>query len=73
MAHGYSGKAADAAVGAIPEEDFADALAYCIDRKFPEIEEMDTADVKKTAASLMRLGFSSGMIFDEIRNRRKKR
>ncbi len=73
IAHGYSGKAAEAAVGAIPEEDFADALAYCIDRKFPDIGEMDTADVKKAAASLMRLGFSSGMIFDEIRHRRKNR
>jgi len=29
--------------------------------------------VKKAAASLMRLGFSSGAIFDEIRNRRKNR
>ncbi len=72
IAHGYSSRAADAAVGAIPEEDFADALAYCIDRKFPDIEEMDTADVKKATASLMRLGFSSGAIFDEIRRRRKK-
>lgn len=71
-AHGYSGKAADAAVRAIPEEDFADALAYSIDRKFPGIEEMDAADVKKAAASLMRLGFSSGAIFDEIKRRRKK-
>ncbi len=71
IAHGYSGKAADAAIRSIPEEDFADALAYCIDRKFPDIEDMDTADVKKAAASLMRLGFSSGAIFDEIRNRRK--
>ena len=73
MAHGYSGRAADAAVQAIPEEDFADALAYCIDRKFPDIEETDAADVKKAVASLMRLGFSSGMIFNEIRNRRNKR
>ncbi len=73
IAHGYSGQAAAAAVGAIPEEDFADALAYLIDRKFPGIEEMDAADVKKAAASLMRLGFSSGMIFGEIRNRRKMR
>ena len=73
IAHGYSGKAADAAIREIPEEDFADALAYCIDRKFPDIENMATADVKKAAASLMRLGFSSGAIFDGIRNRRKNR
>ncbi|MBO5126140.1 MAG: regulatory protein RecX [Clostridia bacterium] len=73
IAHGYSGTAADAAIREIPEEDFADALAYCIDRKFPDIENMDTADVKKAAASLMRLGFSSGAIFDEIRIRRKNR
>ena len=72
IAHGYSGKAADEAIREIPEEDFADALAYCIDRKFPDIEEMDSADVKKAAASLMRLGFSSGAIFAEIRQRRKK-
>ena len=73
MAHGYSGKAAEAAVQAIPEEDFADALAYNIDRKFPKIEVMDAADVKKAVSALMRLGFSSGAIFDEIRRRRKKR
>lgn len=71
-AHGYSGKAADAAVNAIPEEDYADALAYNIDRKFPGIAEMDAADVKKAAASLMRLGFSSGAIFGEIKRRRRK-
>lgn len=73
IAHGYSGKAADAAIREIPEEDFTDALAYSIDRKFPDIDHMDTADVKKAAASLMRLGFSSGAIFDEIRKRRKNR
>ncbi|MBQ9995354.1 MAG: regulatory protein RecX [Clostridia bacterium] len=73
MAHGYSSKAADAAVQAIPDEDFTDALAYNIDRKFPDIEETDAADMKKAVSSLMRLGFSSGMIFNEIRNRRKKR
>lgn len=72
VAHGYSSRAAAAAVQAIPDEDYADALTYCIDRKFPEIEEMDAADVKKAAASLMRLGFSSGAIFDEIKQRRKK-
>ena len=72
IARGYSGKAAEAAVGAIPDEDFEDALAYLIDRKFPEIAEMDASDIKKAAASLMRLGFSSGRIFGEIRSRRKK-
>ncbi len=72
VAHGYSGKAAEAAVNAIPAEDYADALAYNIDRKFPDIAEMDTGDVKKAAASLMRLGFSSGAIFDEIKRRRRK-
>lgn len=73
MAHGYSSKAAEAAMQAIPEEDFTDALAYNIDRKFPSIEEMDAAEVRKAVSSLMRLGFSSGAIFDEIRQRRKKR
>ncbi len=72
LAHGYDAKAIDAAIQSIPEEEFADALAYRIDRRFPEIEEMDAADVKKAAASLMRLGFSSGAIFEEIRKRRKK-
>ena len=71
IAHGYSGKAADAAIREIPEEDFTDALAYNIDRKFPDIGAMAPADMKKAAASLMRLGFSSGAIFNEIRNRRK--
>jgi len=73
IAHGYSAKAAEAAVQEIPSEDFVDALAYCIDRKFPGIEDMAPADMKKAAASLMRLGFSSGAILDEIRNRRKNR
>ena len=72
-AHGYSSKAAEAAVNAIPAEDYADALAYQIDRKFPDIADMDAADVKKAAASLLRLGFSSGAIFDEIRQRRRNR
>lgn len=70
IAHGYSLQAASAAVAAIPEEDFADALSYLIDRKFPGIAEMDAPDIKKATASLMRLGFSSAMIFSEIRSRR---
>lgn len=73
IAHGYSGKAADEAIRTIPEEDFANALSYLIDRKFPDIEEMDSAETKKAAASLMRLGFSSSAIFAEIRARRKNR
>jgi len=73
IAHGYSGKSAAAAVQAIPDEDYADALAYNIDRKFPDIAETDASEVKKAAASLMRLGFPSGAIFDEIRRRRKTR
>ncbi len=73
LAHGYNVEAVDAAVRAVPDEDFADALAYLMERRFPEIADMDTAEVKKAAASLMRLGFSSGMILEEIRKRRKKR
>lgn len=72
IAHGYSQKAAETAVSEIPEEDFAAALTHLIDRKFPEIDSMDASAVKKATASLMRLGFSSGMIFSAIRNRRKK-
>lgn len=72
LAHGYDVRAVDAAVRAISDEDFADALAYLIERKFPGIAEMDTVDVKKAAATLMRMGFSSGAIFEEIRKRRKR-
>ena len=72
IAHGYSGRAAAEAAEAIPAEDYADALAYCIDRKFPDIADMEPSDRQKAAASLMRLGFSSGKILEEIRRRRGK-
>ncbi len=72
LAHGYTAKAVDTAVQSISEEDFSGALTYLLDRRFPEIETMDASDVKKAAASLMRLGFPPGAIFEEIRKRRKK-
>ncbi len=73
MAHGYSSSAADAAVSAISPDKYAEALSYHIDRRFPDIANMDAAEVKKVVAALLRLGFSSGAVFDEIKKREKVR
>jgi len=70
LSHGYKSEAAEAAVDSIPDEDYADALWYNIKKKFPNISEMDRAEQQKAIASLMRLGFSAGEIFDAIKEMR---
>lgn len=67
ISHGYGAKAASDAVHMIPDEDYAAALRYCIDKKYPDIGNADSSEIKKAVSALMRLGFSSGEIFDEIK------
>ena len=70
LSHGYKSEAAEAAVDSIPEEDYADALRYNIKKKFPNISGLDRQAQQKAIASLMRLGFSAGEIFDAIKEMR---
>ena len=70
LSHGYKSEAAEAAVDSIPDEDYADALQYNIKKKFPNISGLDRAEQQKAIASLMRLGFSAGEIFDAIKEMR---
>ena len=70
LSHGYKSEAAEAAVNSIPDEDYRDALAYNIKKKFPNISDVDRQTQQKAIASLMRLGFSAGEIFDVIKEMR---
>ncbi len=67
ISHGYPPETAKNAAASLNGEDIASALSATIQKKFPDISEYAPADTKKAVASLMRLGFSSGEIFAEIR------
>lgn len=71
LSHGYKSEAAEAAVDSIPDEDYADALWYNIKKKFPNISGLDRAEQQKAIASLMRLGFGTGEIFDAIKEKNR--
>ena len=71
LSHGYKSEAAEAAVDSIPEEDYADALRYNIKKKFPNIYDLDRQSQQKAIASLMRLGFGTGEIFDAIKEKNR--
>ncbi len=71
LSHGYKSEAAEAAVDSISEEDYADALRYNIKKKFPNISDLDRQSQQKAIASLMRLGFGTGEIFDAIKEKNR--
>lgn len=68
LSHGYGREAAEAAVDAIPDEEYRAALEYTVKRKFPDIAEADRPEQQKAIASLMRLGFELGDILGVIKN-----
>lgn len=69
LSHGYERKSAEAAVNAIPEEDYRAALMYNIEHKFPDIAGYDIKERQKAVASLVRLGFTVGEITDAVKER----
>lgn len=73
VSHGYASCDAREAVELLDEDELHDALAYNIDRKFPNIENMPLEDRQKAIRSLMRLGFSAGDIIKEVKNRTDRR
>ncbi len=66
--HGYVSSSIKFAVSQLDEEEIHAALLYNIERKFPNISEFDKNQRDKAVTSLIRLGFSSSMIFSEIHN-----
>lgn len=66
MARGYSRRSIDDAISAIPDEDFEEALAHIVEKKYGG-RELSPDERRRAAASLMRLGFSYGMIKDKLK------
>lgn len=59
-AHGYDASAASAAAESIPEEDYRSALAYQMQKKYPNANRMSRPEQQKMIAAMMRQGFSAG-------------
>lgn len=71
--HGYDMSEAKNAADEIETDEYLSALRYNIEKKFPNIRTMPRETQLKAVQSLMRLGFSSGEIIKEIKNRAEKR
>lgn len=71
--HGYDVSEAKKAADEIDDEEYLAALKYSIEKKFPDISVIPRESQLKAVQSLMRLGFSSGEIIKEIKNRADKR
>lgn len=70
LSHGYENVAAEEAVNSISAEEYRDALRHTVERKFPDIAELDRGDQQKAIASLMRLGFEISDILGVIKELR---
>jgi len=69
MSHGYDASAAKNAAEAIPEEDYAEALAYQMEKKYPCAAELTRPEQQKMIAAMMRQGFSAGEVLAYVRKR----
>lgn len=71
MSHGYDASAAKNAAEAIPEEDYAEALAYQMEKKYPDAAELTRPEQQKMIAAMMRQGFSAGEVLAYVKEKRK--
>ena len=68
--HGYDSTAAGNAAEAVSEEDYAEALAYQMEKKYPNAASMTRPEQQKMIAAMMRQGFSAGEVLAYVKKRR---
>ena len=71
MSHGYDSTAAKNAAEAIPEEDYAAALACQMEKKYPNAADLTRPEQQKMIAAMMRQGFPAGEVLSYVKEKRK--
>ena len=69
LSHGYDSAAAKNAAESVPEEDYAEALRYQMEKKYPHAAEMSRQESEKMIAAMMRQGFSAGEVLGYVREK----
>lgn len=70
LSHGYDASAAKIAAESVPEEDYAAALAYQMEKKYPNAAEMTRPEQQKMIAAMMRQGFSAGEVLAYVKEQK---
>ena len=70
LSHGYDASAAKIAAESVPEEDYAAALAYQMEKKYPDAAEMTRPAQQKMIAAMMRQGFSAGEVLAYVKGQK---
>jgi len=70
LSHGYDSSAAKNAAESIPDEDYAAALAYQMEKKYPNAAEMTRPEQQKMIAAMMRQGFSAGEVLAYVKEKK---
>lgn len=70
-AHGYGSSAAKAAAESVPAEDYRDALAYQMEKKYPDGDALTGSERQKMIAAMMRQGFSAGEITEYLKEKHR--
>ena len=67
LSHGYDSSSAKSAAESIPEEDYAAALAYQMEKKYPDAATLTRPAQQKMISAMMRQGFSAGEVLAYVK------
>lgn len=68
-AHGYDASAAKEAAQSLAEEEYGEALAYQMEKKYPDAQALSGNERQKMLAAMIRQGFSAGDVLTYIKEK----